>query len=337
MLKNFSKTQCYIVAEIGGNFTDFEQAKKLVDNAIFCGVDAVKIQTYRAETVASKKAFFDMENTGIVSQFDLFRKYELDVTIHQKLLDYIKDKSIDWFSTPSHATDVDFLEKLLVPAYKIGSDDAVNIPLLKHIARTGKPIFLATGMCTMEEVWHSVAAIFEEGNDRLTLLHAVTSYPTHAKDVNLLAMKSMINEFPLLDVGYSDHTIGTNACICAAAMGARVVEKHFTYDKHAEGPDHMLSADPREMKEIVDKIREFEMMRGNGIKRPANSEKLTRINNRKSLVVVRSLRKGEKIAREHLDIKRPGTGIPPKYLDEVIGRCVTKDLNVDDVLCWDDC
>lgn len=337
MLNNYHEDQCYIVAEIGGNFTNFEQARKLVDAANVCGVDAIKIQTYKAATVASKGAIFDMENTGVTSQYELFRQYELDESLHQELFSYIRDKGLDWFSTPSHVTDVALLEKLSVPAYKIGSDDAVNIPFLKQVARTGKQILLATGMCTMEEVRNSVGAILEEGNDRLALLHAVTSYPTHSRDVNLLAMQSMMREFPGLDVGYSDHTIGTTACICAAAMGARVVEKHFTYDKQAEGPDHMLSANPREMKEIVDKIREFEIMRGNGIKRPANGEKITRMNNRKSLVVVQPLCKGDRITREHLDIKRPGTGIPPKYLDEVIGRCVLKDLQVDDVLGWGDC
>src|SRR4030042_4126941 len=287
MFKNYAKQRCYIIAEIGGNFTAFEQAKRLIGEAKACGVDAIKLQTYRADTIASKQAIFDMENTGIVSQYGLFKKYEIDEALHRDVFGYAASKGLDWFSTPSHETDVDILDRLGVAAYKVGSDDAVNIPFLKALAKRGKPIFLSTGMCTMQEVRESVSAILEEGNDKIVLLHAITSYPTHPEDVNLLAMQSMMKEFPGIDVGYSDHTIGTTACICAAAMGARVVEKHFTYDKQAEGPDHMLSADPGEMKEIVEMIRKFEIMKGDGIKRPADRQKTTRVNNRKSIVVVK--------------------------------------------------
>lgn len=336
MLKNYRKDRCYIIAEIGGNFTTIEQARRLVDEAYDCGVDAVKLQTYRAETISSKKAVFDMENTGVTSQYDLFKKYEIDEGLHRELFDYIQSKGLDWFSTPSHKTDVELLERLGAAAHKIGSDDAINIPFLKYIAMTGKPIILSTGMCTMQEVRESVSAILEEGNDKIILLHAITSYPTHPEDVNLLSMQAMMREFPELVIGYSDHTIGITACICAAAMGAKVVEKHFTYDKNAEGPDHMLSADPAEMKEIVRMIREFEVMRGNGIKRPSDSEKTTRINNRKSIVIVSAVTKGEVITGEHIDNKRPGYGIAPKYFEQVIGKTANKDLQPDDVLKWED-
>lgn len=336
MIQGRNKERCYIIAEIGGNFTTFEQAKKLIDEAAACGVDAAKLQTYRADTITSKKAIFDMENTGVVSQYDLFKKYEINEGLHREVFDYAQSKGLDFFSTPSHETDVEMLERLGVCAHKIGSDDAVNIPFLKYVAKKGKPIILATGMCTMEEVRESVSAILEEGNNKIILLHAITSYPTHPENVNLLAMQSMIREFPGIDIGYSDHTVGTRACICAAAMGARVIEKHFTYDKNAEGPDHMLSADPKEMKEIVDAIREFEIMRGDGIKRPADSEKTTRINNRKSVVVAGVIKKGEVITREHLAIKRPGYGIPPKHFEEIIGRAVGRDMEPDTVIEWED-
>lgn len=336
MFEKILKGRCYIIVEIGGNFTTFEQAKRLVDEAASCGVDAIKLQTYKAETIASRKAIFDMENTGVVSQYDLFKKYEIDEGLHRDVFEYAQSKGLDWFSTPSHETDVDLLDRLGIKVYKIGSDDAVNIPFLKAIAKRGKPILLSTGMCTMQEVRESVSAILEEGNNRIILLHAITSYPTHPEHINLLAMQAMMKEFPGIDVGYSDHTIGTTACICAAAMGARVVEKHFTCDKKAEGPDHMLSADPKEMKEIVDAIRAFEIMRGDGIKRPADSEKTTRINNRKSIVVVREIRKGSVIAGADIDIKRPGYGIAPKYLEQVIGRKSNKDLVPEDVLQWED-
>jgi sialic acid synthase SpsE len=336
MFRNYIPGRCYIIAEIGGNFVTFDQAKKLVDEAKACGVDAIKLQTYQADTVASTRAVFDMENTGVVSQHELFKKYEIDETLHKEVFAYSENNGLDWLSSPSHEYDVELLDRLGVGAYKIGSDDAVNIPFLKYIARRGKLILLSTGMCTMQEVKESVSAILEEGNDKIVLLHAITSYPTHPEHVNLLAMQSMMKEFRALEVGYSDHTIGATACICAAAMGARVVEKHFTYDKHADGPDHMLSADPAEMKMIVDSIRAFEKMKGNGIKRPAECEKKTRVNNRKSIVMEKPLKKGDLITRDHLAVKRPGYGIQPKYLEQIIGRIAIKDMQKDDILKWED-
>jgi N-acetylneuraminate synthase len=335
MLNKISNNKVYIIAEIGGNFTTMDEAKILIDSASTCGVNAIKLQTYRAETISSKKAIFDMENTGVASQFDLFKQYEVDEALHQEVFNYIASKGLDWFSTPSHESDVDLLDRLGVCAHKIGSDDAVNIPFLKYVARTGKPILLSTGMCTMEEVRESVSAILSEGNEQLMLLHAITSYPTHAHDVNLGAMQSMMREFPQIPIGYSDHTIGTTACLCAAAMGAVIVEKHFTYDKKAEGPDHMLSADPQEMKAIVDGIRTFEVMKGSGIKRPADGEKTTRVNNRKSVVVARSLPVGHLLGLDDLAIKRPGYGIAPKYMEQLVGRAISSDLEEDSVLSWE--
>lgn len=336
MFKGLTKERCYIIAEIGGNFTTVEQAKRLIDEAANCGVDAVKLQTYRADTVASKAAMFDMENTGLASQHELFKLYEINDVLHKQVFQYAESRGLDWFSSPSHQTDVDLLESLGVGAHKIGSDDAVNLPFLRYVARTGKPILLSTGMCTMEEVRESVSAILAEGNEQIVLLHAITSYPTHPENVNLGAMQSMMREFPVIPVGYSDHTLDATACICAAAMGARVVEKHFTFDKGAEGPDHMLSADPVEMKHIVDSIRAFEIMRGSGIKRPANSEKTTRINNRKSIVLARSVQAGELLGPDDLAVKRPGYGIPPKYLEQLVGRVAAKPLEADKVLTWSD-
>jgi len=336
MFHNYRTDRCYIIAEIGGNFTTFEQAKQLIDEAKECGVDAIKLQTYRAATIASRKAIFDMENTGVVSQYELFKKYEIDEHLHKKIFTYIESLGLDWFSTPSHESDVDLLEKLGAGIHKIGSDDAVNLPFLKYVASTKKPILLSTGMCTMEEVRRAVAVFLEEGNNQLILLHCITSYPTHPEHVNLSAMQSMIREFPQLDIGYSDHTIGSTACICAAAMGARVLEKHFTYDKQAEGPDHMLSADPKEMKQIVSSVRKFELMKGSGIKMPAESEKTTRVNNRKSVIVTKPIRKGEAFTAEHLGIKRPGYGIPPKYKEQIAGCLANRDLDEDDILQWDD-
>ena len=336
MFNNFKINQCYIIAEIGGNFTTFEQAKLLIDEAHECGVDAVKLQTYRADTITSKKAIFDMENTGVVSQHELFRRYEIGEILHSDIFKYAESKGLDWFSTPSHALDVDLLEKCGVGAHKIGSDDAVNFPYLRYVAKTGKPIILSTGMCTLEEVKESVNVILAEGNENLILLHAITSYPTHAENVNLLAMQTLMKAFPYLDVGYSDHTLSPIACLCAVAMGARVIEKHFTYDKKADGPDHMLSADPAEMKWLVKAVRDFEIMRGSGIKRPADSEKITRRNNRKSVVLNCNMKSGERLSVQHISVKRPGYGIDPKYYEQIVGRTVAADMEKDTVLTWND-
>lgn len=325
----------YIVAEIGGNFTTFAEATVLIDAASACGVDAIKLQTYRAETISSRKAIFDMENTGITSQFDLFKKYEIDEKLHLQVFNYIQSKGLDWFSTPSHETDVDMLEKLGVGAFKVGSDDAINIPFLKYIARKGKPMILATGMCTMDEVKESVSAILGEGNNRLVLLHAITSYPTHPEQVNLLAMKKMMDEFDL-PVGYSDHTIGSLACIAAAAMGAVLLEKHFTTDKNADGPDHMLSADPAEMKDIVEQVRTLEKMLGSGIKMPAASERTTRLNNRKSVVASKPLSAGHLLTPQDIAIKRPGLGIAPKFFVQIVGCVLNRPLDEDEVIFWSD-
>ncbi len=336
MFNNYRVDRCYIIAEIGGNFTTFAEAKRLIDEAHGCGVDAVKLQTYRADTIASTKAIFDMENTGVVSQHELFLKYEVNEALHHDVFRYADSKGLDWFSTPSHATDVDLLEKCGAGAHKIGSDDAVNIPFLRYVARTGKPLLLSTGMCTMEEVRESVAAILAEGNEKLILLHAITSYPAHAENVNLAAMQTMMQAFPQFDIGYSDHTLSPVACLCAVAMGARVIEKHFTYDKRADGPDHMLSADPAEMKWLVEEVRNFEIMRGTGIKRPAESEKITRRNNRKSVVLDRSVKAGTRLTEDDIAVKRPGYGIDPKYFEQIAGRRVASDIERDSVLNWSD-
>jgi N-acetylneuraminate synthase len=336
MFRKYAADRCYVIAEIGGNFTTLDQAKRLIDAASAAGADAVKLQTYRADTIASKQAMFDMENTGVVPQHALFKKYEIDEDLHEATFKHAEMRGLDWFSTPSHETDVDLLDRLGVGAFKVGSDDAANIPFLKYIAKRRKPMIVSTGMCTLDEVRESVAAIKASGNPKLILLHAITSYPTHPQNVNLGAMQTMMREFPDLDVGYSDHTLDNTACLCAAAMGARMVEKHFTYDKKAEGPDHMLSASPEEMRDLVHAIRKFEVMRGDGVKRPAESEKTTRINNRKSIVIAAPLRAGEALAARHLAIKRPGYGIAPKDYDKVIGRVAAHDLEADAVVKWED-
>lgn len=336
MLKNFKKDRCYIIAEIGGNFTTFEEAKKLVDLAYESGVDAVKLQTYKADTIVTKSAKFDLDNVGEMNQYELFEKYQIDFALHKKVFDYIDSKGLEWLSTPSHKTDVDMLDELGVRSHKIGADDATNLPLIKYVAQTGKPILLSSGMCTIEEVRDMINVCLEVGNDKIILFHTVSNYPTYPEQVNLKAMQTLKKEFPYLKIGFSDHTIGSTACFAAACMGAEVVEKHFTYDKNADGPDHQLSANPKEMKEIVDKIREFETMKGSGAKKPVGKEITNREKNRKSIVAIKPIKKGEVFTLGNIDIKRPGHGIAPKYFEEILGKYAKEDIEDDKVLNWSD-
>lgn len=325
----------YIIAEIGGNFLDIDTAARMVDLAKDAGADAVKVQHYRAETVTSKQAFFDMENTGVLSQFELFKKYEMKEELTTALVNYCRKKQIAVFSTPSHPSDADALVKYDMPAYKIGSDDAVNIPFLKHVARLKKPMLVSTGMCTLSEVEKSVDAILEEGNDDIVLLHCTTNYPTHPESVNLRAMLSMQARCPF-PVGYSDHTIGIDTCYAAAVLGAKVLEFHFTYDKKAEGPDHMLSKDFEETRTLIKKVRQLPILLGDGVKRPMPTEMNTRRNNRKSIVLTKDVSSGEKLTQQNIDIKRPGYGIPCAHYYEVLGKTASRDLKADAVLSWSD-
>lgn len=334
MLKNLKDGRCYIIAEIGGNFTTFEEAKKLVDLAYKTGVDAIKLQTYRADTIVTKTARFDLDNIGNILQRELFEKYQIDFELHRKVFDYIESKGLDWFSTPSHQSDVDMLEKLGVPAHKLGADDATNLPLIRYVASKKKPVLLSSGYCTLDEVREMVNACLELGNKDIILFHTVSNYPTYPEQVNLEVIKTLKKEFPYLKIGFSDHTIGSTACFAAACIGADVVEKHFTYDKNAEGPDHQLSASPEEMGEIVEKIREFEIMRGTGAKRPVGKEITNRAKNRKSIVATRVIKKGEVLSLENIDIKRPGHGIEPKYFEQVLGKKAHADIEDDKVLEW---
>lgn len=330
------RERAYIIAEIGGNFTDLGTAKKLIDDAKWSGVDAVKLQTYRGDTIVTKSAMFDMEATGIISQQEYFKKYEIDFNMHNEIFSYARNIGLDIFSTPSHYTDVEMLEKLGVDTYKIGADDLTNIPFLKRVARLMKPIMLSTGMSTMKEVHEAVNAILEEGNPNITIMHVVSLYPTHAEYANLRVIDSLRNEFPQFEIGYSDHTMTIDACIFAAVKGATVIEKHFTYDKNAEGPDHMHSASKEEMKGLVDKIRLFEKMHGKGIKMPVADELKNRKNNRKSLVYANDLKRGNILDMKDIEIKRPGTGISPSNLPLVAGRQLLRDVLRDDIIIWSD-
>lgn len=336
VFENRKCDKCYIVAEIGGNFTEYEIAVRLIDEAKECGVDAVKLQTYRADTLVDDKAMFDMENIKGVRQKDFFKKYEISAELHEKVYKYAREKGLEIFSTPAHYTDLEILESLGTNIYKIGADDAVNIPLLKKVAALKKPIMLSTGMCTLEEVKRSVNIILESGITNIIIMHTVSLYPTKEKFVNLNVLKTLQKEFSNFIIGYSDHTMGVDACIYAAVMGAKVIEKHFTYDKNADGPDHMHSAEKEEMKRLVSSIRQFEMMQGNGIKAPVDDEIKNRKNNRKSVMTICDIKKGELFTEKNIDVKRPGIGIEPRFYERILGKRSSRNIEKDMLLDWGD-
>ena len=328
----------FVIAEIGSNFNTLDQALKSIDAAIGCGVDAVKFQTFRADTVTKRNVSFPKETAGGQDQYELFKKYELSEEWHRELFKYAREKGIIAFSTPGHQTDVDLLEKIGVPLYKVGSDDCTNLPFLKYIAEIGKPMLVSTGMANLAEVVEAVETVLSTGNKQLVILHTVANYPI--KDmgqVNLRAIQTLRHAFnDEVLVGYSDHTTSLTIPVAAVVMGACVYERHFTIDKNLDAPDAFLSADPAEMKAIVKAIREAESALGDGIKRPASSEKDMRRDTRKSIIARGNIRKGEKITADKLIIKRPGYGVEPKHLGIVIGRNATANIKEDDIITWKD-
>ena len=332
--KKFNKT--FIIAEIGGNFTRYEEAVKLVDGAKYAGVDCVKLQTYKADTISSKNIFFNLENTGRISQYEYFKKFQLSEELHKQVIDYINSVGLAWFSTPSHENDVDLLVSLGVEAIKIGADDITNLPFLKYVAKTKLPIVLSTGMCYLKEVNEAVNVIKCQGNSNIAILHTVSNYPTYPEDINLNVIHTFKKEFPELLIGFSDHSIGPLAAISAAAMGADIIERHFTYNTKADGPDHMISSMPEEMKYIVDSIRKIEIMKGSFEKTPYGLEEGNRVDSRKSILAKVFINKNEEITCDKLCIKRPGNGIQPKDIDKLIGRIAKVDIEEDSLIKWSD-
>lgn len=324
----------FVIAEIGYNFNNVEEATASIDAAIECGVDAVKFQTFRAETITSRFTDFPAE-AGTANQFDEFKRYEISEELHRELFNYARKKNILVFSTPSYFDDVDLLERLQVEVYKIGSDDLTNLPFIKYIAGKRKPVIFSTGMATLAEVDEAVQAIRLTGNDQFVILHCVSNYPIRDPGlVNLNAIRTLQQAFNA-PVGFSDHTTTASAALGAVAMGACVVERHFTIDKALPAPDTFFSADPAEMQALVQAIREVEQMLGDGVKRPAPSEQQMRQETRKSIIARNAIEKGQIIRPENLIIKRPGWGILPRDWDHVIGRTAARAIAADEVITWD--
>lgn len=325
---------CYIIAEIGSLFQDFEEAKKLIDAAVEAGADAIKFQTFEADTITTKKNFFQLDETGNISQYELFKKLEVSKELQFKIVKYAKNHGITIFSSPSHIKDIEIIKLLDLPIIKIGSDIACHIPMLKEIASLGKPIILSTGMCDMQEVRDAVNAILSSGNKKLILMHCVSDYPAKVEEANLNAINSMKKEFDL-PVGFSDHTIGTLVSLTAATMGANILEKHFRHEENSPKVDDVHSLTKEEFSNLVKSIRVVEKAKGNGVKTPSISEKRNLLNNRVSIISIRDIPRGTIITKEMIDVRRPGMGIQPKYFNEIIGKTAKEDISKEEPITWD--
>lgn len=326
----------FIIAEAGVNHNgDISTAKKLIDAACDAGADAVKFQTFKAENLVCKtaeKAEYQLETTDSTeTQYDMLKKLELTRQMHEELMQYCNEKKIMFLSTPFDRESISLLSDLGIKIFKIPSGEITNLPYLREIAKQQKKIILSTGMSNMDEVKAAVVVLRENGAKDITLLHCNTQYPTPMTDVNLLAMVKMRDELGL-PVGYSDHTQGIEIPIAAAALGAAVIEKHFTLDRNMEGPDHKASLEPKELKQMVEGIRNVESALGNGIKQMSKSEKSNIDIVRKSIVAAVKIEKGEKFTETNLTTKRPGTGINPMRWDEIIGTTADRDYETDEMI-----
>jgi N,N'-diacetyllegionaminate synthase len=317
-----------IIAEAGVNHNgNFEIAKQLVLAAADAKVDYVKFQTFKADKLVSEdamKADYQKKNTSddTNTQFEMLKKLEMPREWHFELIEYSKSLGVKFLSTGFDEESIDFLDTLNIDLYKIPSGEITNKPFLEHIARKGKPIILSTGMANLQEIEDAIEILKASGssNSSLTLLHCNTEYPTPMSDVNLGAMNSLKTKFDV-NIGYSDHTLGIEVPIAAVALGAKVIEKHFTLDKEMLGPDHKASLNPIELKQMVNCIRNIELtLMGTGIKYPTLSEKKNSVISRKSIYTNKNIKAGQVIKREDLIMLRPGDGISPMLIDEIIGR-----------------
>jgi sialic acid synthase SpsE len=329
---------CFIISEIGANHNNsLELAKKLIDLSVDAGFDAVKFQSYKAETLYSRYLKPKVNEDGSLgpNPFELIKSIEMSFSWHQILKDYCDSKNIIFLSSPFDFEAVDDLEKVNVPAYKIASSELSDPLLVKYIASKGKPIILSTGKANLKEVEEAVEWITSTGNDQIILLHCTVSYPAVYESMNLKAMDTLKEKFNCL-VGLSDHNEENLTAVAAIAMGAKMIEKHVTLDKKMPGPDHAFALNPDGFKELVSWVRKTESSMGTGIKAPHTSELLGRERGNRSIHLKRNLAKGEVIKLEDLIIKRPAYGIHGRELENVIGKVLVKDVLEDMWLTWED-
>lgn len=327
-----------IIAEAGVNHNgDYELAKQLVIKAKEAGVDYVKFQTAKPELVISKfaeMAEYQKENTGKVeSQLEMCKKIHLKLEDYKPLKAFCEEIGVKFISTPFDLVSIDVLEELDMDFWKIPSGEVTNYPYLVKIAKTHRPVIMSTGMCEVYEIRDALKILLDNGltKEQISLLHCNTEYPTPYQDVDLKAMYDLINEFGLR-TGYSDHTVGIEVPIAAVAMGAEIIEKHFTLDHNMPGPDHKASLEPNELKQMVTSIRNIEQALGDGKKHVSNSERKNIVIARKSIIASRDIKKGEVFTEENLTVKRPGNGISPIRWNEIIGKTAKRDFIEDELI-----
>lgn len=325
----------YIIAEAGVNHNgSFDLACRLVDAAKEAGVDCIKFQTFKSENLVSRtaqKAEYQKATTGDSSQQNMLKKLELSFADFSRLKEYCERKEICFLSTPFDFDSIDFLNSIEMPFWKVPSGEVTNLPYLLALAKTGKPVVMSTGMCTLQEIREAIDVLKANGTKEIKLLHCNTEYPTPFEDVNLKAMQTMHSEFQL-EVGYSDHTKGIEVPIAAVALGATIIEKHFTLDRNMEGPDHKASLEPQELAEMVRSIRNIEKTLGNGEKTPSPSEQKNIAVARKSIVAKTKINFGEIYTEKNITVKRPGTGISPMKWFEVLGEKAIRDFDEDELI-----
>ncbi|HEY4934468.1 MAG TPA: N-acetylneuraminate synthase [Terriglobales bacterium] len=326
---------CLVIAEAGVNHNgSLDMALRLVDAAVEAGADIVKFQTFKSEEVVTPlapKADYQVQNTGASeSQLDMIKKLELPDDAFRTIQARCRERGITFLSTPFDPRSADLLEEMGVAAFKVASGEITNHPFLSHVARKGRPLIVSTGMSNLDEVAAALDVIYAAGNTNLVLLHCVSNYPAAPASVNLRAVKTLEERFNV-PVGYSDHTEGIAIAIGAAALGACVVEKHFTLDRTLPGPDHRASLEPRELVAMVKGIRDVQSAVGDGVKRPVAEELSTAAVARRSLVAAHDLLAGTVLTDNMVAIRRPGTGLPPSDLNRLVGRQLKQDLDAGDL------
>lgn len=331
-------TKVFIIAEAGVNHNgDMAVARKLVDVACEAGADAVKFQTFKAKGLlsrgAGKAAYQEVTTSAAESQFDMISRLELDEASHVELIAYCRERGIRFLSTPFDAESIELLDRLGMTLFKIPSGEVINLPYLRQIAKVAREVILSTGMADLGEVEDALDILTGAGlpMEAITVLHATTEYPAPVGEVNLRAMGTMARAFGV-KVGYSDHTIGIEVSLAAVALGAVVIEKHFTLDRTMEGPDHKASLEPHELKALVAGIRKVEAALGDGVKKPGPTERRNIEPVRKSLVAARAIRKGEILGPDNMTAKRPGGGRSPMLWDSLVGTPASRDYEADEPL-----
>jgi N,N'-diacetyllegionaminate synthase len=328
----------FVIAEAGVNHNgSLELAKKLVDVAVEAGANAVKFQTFQAKkllTRAASKAGYQEKTTSVrQSQYEMIRLLELSEEAHKELIAYCLEKNIMFMSTPFDNDSVDMLAGFGMQIFKIPSGEITNLPYLRHVGKQGKQVIMSTGISNLGEIEDALNVLLSCGlaKSKITILHATTEYPCPMEDVNLRAMQTIRNAFHI-GVGYSDHSQGIEVAVAAVALGAEVIEKHFTLDRSMEGPDHLASLEPDELISMIRSIRNIDLALGDGIKKASVSEESNRIVARKSIVAATAIFKGDKFTVDNITVKRPGSGISPMRWDEIVGQTAQKNYASDDLI-----